>query len=31
MSQLGISANAVRLAKARVLRRLRQESDGLLD
>jgi RNA polymerase sigma-70 factor (ECF subfamily) len=29
--QLGISANAVFLAKARVLRRLRQELEGLLD
>ena len=29
--ELGLSANAVRLAKLRVLRRLRQELDGLLD
>lgn len=29
--QLGISENAVRLAKCRVLSRLRQELDGLLD
>jgi RNA polymerase sigma-70 factor (ECF subfamily) len=29
--QLGISENAVHLAKGRVLRRLRQELDGLLD
>jgi RNA polymerase sigma-70 factor (ECF subfamily) len=29
--ELGISPNAVYLAKARVLRRLRQELDGLLD
>ena len=28
---LGISRNAVYLAKSRVLRRLRQEADGLLD
>ena len=30
-AQLGVSVNAVHLAKARVLRRLRQESAGLLD
>jgi RNA polymerase sigma-70 factor (ECF subfamily) len=30
-SELGISANAVRIAKSRVLARLRQESDGLID
>jgi RNA polymerase sigma-70 factor (ECF subfamily) len=29
--QLGISENAVHLAKGRVLRRLRQELEGLLD
>jgi RNA polymerase sigma-70 factor (ECF subfamily) len=29
--RLGISENAVYLAKSRVLRRLRQELDGLLD
>ena len=29
--RLGVSVNAVRLAKVRVLRRLRQESDGLVD
>jgi len=29
--ELGISANAVRIAKCRVLKRLRQEIDGLLD
>jgi RNA polymerase sigma-70 factor (ECF subfamily) len=29
--QLGISANAVRIAKSRVLSRLRQEVDGLID
>jgi len=28
---LGITANAVRIAKSRVLARLRQESDGLID
>ena len=30
-AELGITANAVYLAKSRVLRRLRQELDGLLD
>lgn len=30
-AQLGISANAARIAKSRVLARLRQESDGLID
>jgi RNA polymerase sigma-70 factor (ECF subfamily) len=30
-AELGISVNAVHLAKARVLRRLRRELDGLLD
>jgi RNA polymerase sigma-70 factor (ECF subfamily) len=30
-AELGISANAVRIAKSRVLTRLRQESDGLID
>jgi RNA polymerase sigma-70 factor (ECF subfamily) len=30
-SELGISVNAVHLAKARVLRRLRRELEGLLD
>ena len=30
-AELGISANAARIAKSRVLARLRQESDGLLD
>jgi RNA polymerase sigma-70 factor (ECF subfamily) len=30
-AELGISANAARIAKSRVLGRLRQESDGLLD
>ena len=29
--QLGITANAVRLAKSRVLRRLRREAEGLID
>ena len=29
--QLGITVNAVYLAKSRVLRRLRQELEGLLD
>jgi RNA polymerase sigma factor (sigma-70 family) len=30
-AELGISANAARIAKSRVLARLRQESDGLID
>jgi RNA polymerase sigma-70 factor (ECF subfamily) len=30
-AEVGISANSVRIAKSRVLARLRQESDGLLD
>ncbi|MBL8817845.1 MAG: sigma-70 family RNA polymerase sigma factor [Planctomyces sp.] len=30
-AELGISANAVRVAKCRVLKRLREELDGLLD
>jgi RNA polymerase sigma-70 factor (ECF subfamily) len=30
-AELGLSANAVRIAKSRVLARLRQESDGLID
>jgi RNA polymerase sigma-70 factor, ECF subfamily len=30
-SELGISANAVHVAKCRVMRRLRQELDGLMD
>jgi RNA polymerase sigma-70 factor (ECF subfamily) len=30
-AELGISANAARIAKSRVLSRLRQESDGLVD
>jgi RNA polymerase sigma-70 factor (ECF subfamily) len=30
-AELGISANAVRIAKSRILARLRQESDGLID
>ena len=30
-AELGLSANAVRIAKFRVLRRLRQESEGLID
>jgi len=30
-AQLGISANAARIAKSRVLSRLRQEMDGLID
>ncbi len=29
--ELGISANAARIAKSHILRRLRQESDGLVD
>jgi RNA polymerase sigma-70 factor, ECF subfamily len=30
-ADLGITVNAVRIAKSRVLRRFRQEVDGLID